>query len=78
MTEIVRNQIFELDGQDKGWHGYILDRPQNKLIEECLNTFVQWVINNEEYDFDHVEVILKRDTVGIKWHVRTPKPNPAS
>jgi len=79
MRDDIRNEVFKIEDSDSGYLGYILDKStETQLIQNCLFTFVQWAMRNKKYDFDHVEVIIKYDTVGIKWHVRTQKPNPST
>lgn len=78
MQDEIRDEVFEINGVEKGWSGYVLDKStETQLIQKCLFTFVNWALKNKQYDFDHVQIVTKYDTIGIKWHVRMPKPNPS-
>lgn len=69
-SEIKRNEVVHLNTFEPGWYGYLLDRPSEKLlIADCLDQLKEFMLKNDVYLLDFVEIVRKKDTVGIKWKV---------
>jgi len=69
-SEMRRNEVVRLDTFEPDWYGYLLNRPSEKvLIADCLDQLKEFMIKSEVYKLDYVEIVRKKDTVGIKWKV---------
>lgn len=69
-SEMKRNEVVQLDSFELGWYGYLLDRPSEKVqIADCLDQLKEFMLINDIYKLDYVEIVRKKDTVGIKWKV---------
>ena len=66
-----RNKVIYLENSlEPGWYGCLFDRPSEKvLIADCLDQLKEFMIKSEVYKLDYVEIVRKKDTVGIKWKV---------
>ncbi len=70
-SEYLEKEVFKTGD----FYGYVEYINTDEMIKNCLNKFTEWAIANKQFDFDHVELVIRDKatvgpSIGIKWHVR--------